>query len=190
MKTIKQVADELNVSKTTIRNTLKDLKLESTLQKNGNRLLISESTETALKRAILNESKSKTETETESKTETEKRVFSDFSEVVTILQKQAETLQKELEAKNQQITALNTQLETAQKSLQNEQALNLNNQSRIAYLEEQLKQLPAPGKTAEAEPIQEPEEPPAVDPAEEPAPAAADPKPKGLFSKIRSWFTE
>ena len=70
MKTIKQIADELGVSKTAVRKKIENLGLRSSLQKNGNQFAINEEQENRIKSAFL-ESESETKTETSSQTETE-----------------------------------------------------------------------------------------------------------------------
>ena len=53
MKTIKQLADELNVSKTTINKTIRKLKLQTKLQMVGNKFAISKVQESKIKSALL-----------------------------------------------------------------------------------------------------------------------------------------
>ncbi len=54
MKTIKQIADELGVSKQSIRNEIAKQGLQSSLRKNGNQFAIDESCETLIKSAFEN----------------------------------------------------------------------------------------------------------------------------------------
>jgi len=51
MKTIKQIADEVGVSKQAIRNQIAKLGLQSSLRKNGNQFAIDEEQETAIKQS-------------------------------------------------------------------------------------------------------------------------------------------
>ena len=53
MKTIKQLADELNVSKTTISKTIRKLKMQTKLQRVGNKFAISKVQESKIKSALL-----------------------------------------------------------------------------------------------------------------------------------------
>ena len=124
MKTIKQVADELGVSKTAVRKKIENLGLRSSLQKNGNQFVINEEQEKRIKSAFL-ECESETKTETSSQTETET-----VSALVSMLQ-------KELEAKNEQIMHL-------QKLLDQEQQLRMVTEKKLLQIEE---------KQEEAEPI-------------------------------------
>ncbi len=52
MKTIKQIADDLGVSKQAVRNEIAKQKLQSTLQKNGNQFLADEKAEKLIKSAF------------------------------------------------------------------------------------------------------------------------------------------
>lgn len=52
MKTIKQIADEIGVSKQSIRNEIAKQGLQSSLRKNGNQFAIDESCETLIKSAF------------------------------------------------------------------------------------------------------------------------------------------
>lgn len=116
MKTIKQIADELGVSKTAVRKKIENLGLRSSLQKNGNQFAINEEQENRIKSAFL-ESESETKTETSSQTETET-----VSALVSMLQ-------KELEAKNEQIMHL-------QKLLDQEQQLRMVTEKKLLQIEE------------------------------------------------------
>ena len=112
MKTIKQIADELGVSKTAVRKKIENLGLRSSLQKNGNQFAIDEEQEKRIKSAFL-----ENETETGSRTETET-----VSTLVSMLQ-------KELEAKNEQIMHL-------QKLLDQEQQLRMVTEKKLLQIEE------------------------------------------------------
>ena len=59
MKTIKQLADELNVSKTTISKTIRKLKMQTKLQRLGNKFAISKVQESKIKSALLEKNESK-----------------------------------------------------------------------------------------------------------------------------------
>lgn len=116
MKTIKQIADELGVSKTAVRKKIENLGLYSSLQKNGNQFIINEEQENTIKSAF-NRDKS----ETSSRIETEA-----VSSLVSMLE-------KELEAKNEQIAQL-------QKLLDQAQQLSLIDKQRILELENKQEQ--------------------------------------------------
>ena len=125
MKTIKQIADELGVSKTAVRKKIENLGLQSGLQKNGNQFAITEEQENLIKSAFFG--KEDVETETKSQTETET-----VSALVSMLQ-------RELEIKNEQIRELNARLAESQKLLDQQQHLNAvsvsQNQNKVLELE-------------------------------------------------------
>lgn len=126
MKTIKQIADELGVSKTAVRKKIENLGLRSSLQKNGNQFAIDEKQEKLIKSAF-SESETETETETSSRTETET-----VSTLVSMLQ-------KELDAKNEQIAHL-------QKLLDQEQQLRMVTEQKLLLIEEKQEQEEPPKK--------------------------------------------
>lgn len=126
MKTIKQIADELGVSKTAVRKKIENLGLRSSLQKNGNQFAIDENQEKLIKSAF-SESEAETETETSSRTETET-----VSTLVSMLQ-------KELDAKNEQIAHL-------QKLLDQEQQLRMVTEQKLLLIEEKQEQEEPPKK--------------------------------------------
>lgn len=126
MKTIKQIADELGVSKTAVRKKIENLGLRSSLQKNGNQFAIDEDQEKLIKSAF-SESEMETESETSSRTETET-----VSTLVSMLQ-------KELDAKNEQIEHL-------QKLLDQEQQLRMVTEQKLLLIEEKQEQEEPPKK--------------------------------------------
>lgn len=111
-KTIKQIADELEVSKTAIRKKIDNLGLHESLQKNGNRILINEVNEKLIKSAF---SRSKTKTSSQTSEET-------VSSLVSMLK-------VEIEAKNKQIAKL-------QQLLDQEQQLRMVSEKKLLLLEE------------------------------------------------------
>lgn len=126
MKTIKQIADELGVSKTAVRKKIENLGLRSSLQKNGNQFAIDENQEKLIKSAFL-ESEAETKTETNSQTETET-----VSTLVSMLQ-------RELDAKNEQIAHL-------QKLLDQEQQLRMVTEQKLLQIEDKQEQEEQPKK--------------------------------------------
>lgn len=126
MKTIKQIADELGVSKTAVRKKIENLGLHSGLQKNGNQFAIDENQEKLIKSAF-SESKVETKTETNSQTETET-----VSTLVSMLQ-------RELDAKNEQIAHL-------QKLLDQEQQLRMVTEQKLLQIEDKQVQEEQPKK--------------------------------------------
>ena len=119
MKTIKQIAEELGVSKTAVRKKIENLGLHSGLRKNGNQFVIDEKQEKLIKSAFFEEKDKKTETKTETSSRTETETVSDLVSV----------LEKELSAKNEQIAHL-------QKLLDQEQQLRMISEQKLLQIEE------------------------------------------------------
>ena len=121
MKTVRQLAEDLGVSKTAVMKQIENLGLHSSLRKNGNQFMIDEAQETLIKQAFSPQSKTK-------QTKTENQPVFD---IVSVLQKTIDTLQGQLEVKDQQllekdkqITSLSAALENTTKALQAAQALH------------------------------------------------------------------
>lgn len=122
-KTIKQMADELGVSKTAVRKKIIELGMMQNLEKNGNQFAINEQQEKVIKMTFSNgETETKTETETETETQT-------IYALVAMLQ-------KELDAKNKQIDELNSRLAECQKLLDQQQQLQALTRQQPAALPE------------------------------------------------------
>lgn len=115
-KTIKQIADEIGVSKTAVRKAIDNLGLRSSLRLNGNQFAIDEEQEKQIKSALAHH---KTQTKSGTKTQTE-------SETVSTL---VSILQEELARKDEQITNL-------QKLLDQEQQLHMHTKQQLQLLEQ------------------------------------------------------
>ena len=118
MKTIRQIADEIGVSKTAVNKQIANLGLRSGLRKNGNQFAIDEHQEALIKQAF--SEKSQTETENH-----------EVSDLVCVLQATIDTLQGQLEVKDRQIeqqaqtiTRLTDALAAAQQTAVAAQALH------------------------------------------------------------------
>lgn len=118
--TIKQIADELGVSKTTIRKIIENLGLRSSLRKNGNQFAIDENQKNAIISAFTGD---KAETETQTETETSSQ--SQTSKISDLIQ----MLKDELKAKDEQIAYL-------QKLLDQEQQLRMVTEQKMLQLED------------------------------------------------------
>lgn len=70
MKTIKQIADELGVSKTAVRNQIANLGLQSSLRKNGNQFAIDEKQESLILQAFMHKTKTKSANQSQTKSQT------------------------------------------------------------------------------------------------------------------------
>ena len=108
MKTIKQIADELGVSKTAVRKKIENLGLQSSLRKNGNQFAIDKIQEKLIKQAF---SGNETETKNANQSQTENHEVSDL---VSVFQTTISVLKAELEAKDRQIEKLQMLLDQEQ----------------------------------------------------------------------------
>ena len=125
MKTIRQIADEIGVSKTAVNKQIANLGLRSGLRKNGNQFAIDEHQEALIKEAFSEKSQTEienqTQTEIENQTQTENHEVSDL---VCVLQATIDTLQGQLEVKDRQIEKLTEALVAAQQTAAAAQALH------------------------------------------------------------------
>ena len=117
MKTIRQIADEIGVSKTAVNKQIANLGLRSGLRKNGNQFAIDEHQEALIKEAF----SEKSQTEIENQTQTENHEVSDL---VCVLQATIDTLQGQLEVKDRQIEKLTEALVAAQQTAAAAQVLH------------------------------------------------------------------
>lgn len=122
-KTIKQLADELGVSKTAVNKKIDNLGLRNQLSKNGNKWFVPETVEKSIKESFSDNQKKKQVSETE-------------SETVSVL---VATFQKQLEAKDQQIDRLQTLLDQEQK-------LRMVTEQKLLALQEPTEPDPEPKK--------------------------------------------
>ena len=121
MKTIRQIADEIGVSKTAVSKQIANLGLRSGLRKNGNQFAIDERQETLIKQAFLEKSQTEIENQTQTKSQTENHEVSDL---VCVLQATIDTLQGQLEVKDRQIEKLTEALIAAQQTAAAAQTLH------------------------------------------------------------------
>lgn len=128
MKTIRQIADEIGVSKTAVNKQIANLGLRSGLRKNGNQFAIDEHQEALIKQAFSEKSQTEIENQSQTKTKTENHEVGDL---VCVLQATIDTLQGQLEVKDRQIeqqaqtiTRLTDALAAAQQTAVAAQALH------------------------------------------------------------------
>lgn len=128
MKTIRQIADEIGVSKTAVNKQIANLGLRSGLRKNGNQFAIDEHQEALIKQAFSEKSQTEIENQSQTKTQTENHKVGDL---VCVLQATIDTLQGQLEVKDRQIeqqaqtiTRLTDALAAAQQTAVAAQALH------------------------------------------------------------------
>ena len=128
MKTIRQIADEIGVSKTAVNKQIANLGLRSGLRKNGNQFAIDEHQEALIKQAFFEKSQTENANQSQTKTQTENHEVGDL---VCVLQATIDTLQGQLEVKDRQIeqqaqtiTRLTDALAAAQQTAVAAQALH------------------------------------------------------------------
>ena len=120
-KTIRQIADEIGVSKTAVSKQIANLGLRSGLRKNGNQFVIDEQQEALIKQAFFEKSQTEIENQSQTKTQTENHEVGDL---VCVLQATIDTLQGQLEVKDRQIEKLTEALIAAQQTAAAAQALH------------------------------------------------------------------
>lgn len=170
--TVKQLAEELGVSKPTISKAITDLGLQGNLHKIGNRFILEDSEIDAIKSQILQTPRppepQETETATEkqsekSETDTEKTLISLLESQITILQEQLSvkdaqiaTLGKSLQDTTAALTAAQDALQSTTAALTAAQALH------AGTIQQQLadKQVVSEGQPEDvSESVSEPEQP-------------------------------
>ncbi len=114
MKTIRQIADEIGVSKTAVSKQIENLGLRSSLRKNGNQFAIDEHQEALIKQAFFEKTQTEIENQSQTKTQTENREVGDLVCV----------LQATIEQQAQTITRLTDALAAAQQTAAAAQALH------------------------------------------------------------------
>lgn len=120
MKTIKQIADEIGVSKQAVFKKIDNLGLRQRLMKNNNQWLMDESIEKTIKESFSTTSKTSTSSSTDSST----------------VDSLVDMLRNELEIKNRQINNLNERLAESQRLLDQEQQLRMVTERKLLLLEE------------------------------------------------------
>ena len=111
MKTIKQIADEVGVSKQAIRNQIAKLGLQSSLQKNGNQLAIDEQQE----RLILQEFGEKSQSGNAKQSQSETETTLHFA--LRLLEDEIAFLKEQVKTKDEQITELTATVRTQAESI-------------------------------------------------------------------------
>lgn len=108
MKTIAQIADEIGVSKQSIRNQIANLGLQNSLQKNGNSFAIDEQQEILIKKAFCKKPQAENVNQSQSESETALRL------ALRLLEQEIEFLRGQIEVKDGQIAAANEALKAEQ----------------------------------------------------------------------------
>jgi len=128
MKTIKQIADEIGVSKQAIRNQIANLGLQSSLRKNANQFVIDENQEKLIIQSFNKKTQSENANQSQSKVQTENK------ETQTTLHFTLRILEQEIDFLKNQIVAKDRQLEY-------EREHSREQSKRLADLAEQLAEL-------------------------------------------------
>ena len=103
-KTVREIAEEIGVSKTAIMKQIENLDLHTELQRRGNQFVISEEQESLIKSAFSEKSKTnKSQSETKNDTS-----------IIAVLQTTIEALRDQLAVKDRQIDALTAALQASQ----------------------------------------------------------------------------
>ena len=109
-KTIKEIADELGVSKTAVSKQIANLGLRSSLRKNGNQFAIENQQEKLIKMAFQKKRQQEIVTENSVSDEQSQTANHEVCDLVGVLQTTVDTLQAQLAVKDEQIRELNARL--------------------------------------------------------------------------------
>lgn len=173
MKTIKEIADELGVSKQSIRNEIAKQGLQSSLRKNGNQFAIDENCETLIKSAFESRNGKITAkvvfkdnaNQNVNVTEKQNEKVCDYQSKIDVLEIDNKRLQEEIELLRGQLadgkeeirylrsqsTEKDKQLSDTLKALNQAQHLQAVAESKIKLLEEEKVVEPAPESELEQE---------------------------------------
>lgn len=131
-KTIKQIADELGISKQAVFKRIDNLGLRPKLTKIDNQLMVEKEQEKMIKSAF---SEKQPSTKPSTKPSTSLQLGTVNDAVVDVLLNQSEMLKNELKIKNKQIEELNKRLEENHKLLDQQQKLHAMAEQKIQLLE-------------------------------------------------------
>jgi biotin operon repressor len=109
-KTIKEIADELGVSKTAVSKQIANLGLRSSLRKNGNQFAIENRQEKLTKMAFQKDKQRERVVKNLVSDEQSQTENHEVCDLVGVLQTTVDTLQEQLSVKDQQIRELNARL--------------------------------------------------------------------------------
>lgn len=138
MKTIKQLAEEIGISKQALQNRIDKLGLRQLVQRDGNRFLIDEKLENLIIQDIEKNGIQKTTTNSTSKNDNRfTGTVIDCQQTITRQDKMIELLEKELESKNKQIEDLTKRIGEANLLLGREQELVIELKTQLLAIEEQ-----------------------------------------------------
>jgi excisionase family DNA binding protein len=117
--TVKELAEELGVSKPTISKAITELGLQGHLTKIGNRFILEDSEIEAIKSKISQTptTKESPKSESENKTETKETQNETEKSLISLLESQITILSEQLSQKDSQINALTSALATSQEQI-------------------------------------------------------------------------
>jgi len=148
MKSVKEISEELEVSKQTVFNNIKRLNIETVKQDNTSFIKNDVDVEKIIQRVIRNKKKYGFESANVSsekvKTDNKKNESKYDVQIIELLEKQIDTLNKQLEKqeKRHEVTVefYRKELQERSKLLENQQVLALESNKKIQKLESQLEE--------------------------------------------------
>ena len=148
MKSVKEISEELEVSKQTVFNNIKRLNIETVKQDNTSFIKNDVDVEKIIQRVIRNKKKYGFESTNISsekvKTDNEKNESKYDVQIIELLEKQIDTLNKQLEKQEKRhettIEFYRKELQERSKLLENQQVLALESNKKIQKLESQLEE--------------------------------------------------
>lgn len=132
MKTIKELSDELGYTKQYVSQTIRQLGLQSSLRKIGNKFAIDEEQENLILQALEEKTETKNRQQNDNKTETELAIS---------LRSEIDFLRSVIEKKDKETERLYQLLERQHQLLDQQQQLTLQEQNKNILLIEQIEQL-------------------------------------------------
>lgn len=133
MKTIKQIADELGVSKTAVRNKIENLGLRSSLQKNGNQFAIDENQEMLIKSCFCEK---EPQTANRKPVSEETETFRLLSDMVSVLKEQLSEKDRLISSLQNSLNLTTEALVSAQESIKAAQLLHANAEQKMKLVEQ------------------------------------------------------
>ena len=148
MKSVKEISEELEVSKQTVFNNIKRLNIETVKQDNTSFIKNDVDVEKIIQRVIRNKKKYGFESTNISsekvKTDNEKNESKYDVQIIELLEKQIDTLNKQLEKQEKRhettIEFYRKELQERSKLLENQQVLALESNKKIQRLESELEE--------------------------------------------------
>lgn len=171
MKTIKQVADEIGVSKTAVRNEIAKQGLQSSLRKNGNQFVIDEKCENLIKSAFKRRNGKitakvvceDTANQNAQVTDNQNEQVCDYQHKIDVLETDNKRLQEEIELlkgqlveNKEEIVFLRNEVSEKNQIINHAQELQAMAENKVKCLENKQEDIVEHG---DVEPAPEPEQP-------------------------------